>query len=69
MKIDNHKAELDDLSRNLIESGVAIWVPDTLKGRDDLIVRGQTNLLNESKNGDDLERIKTLLMIWKENVI
>jgi len=59
-EINKHKAELDDLSRNFIESGVAIWVPDALKGRDRLIVRGRANLLNDSKNGEDLERIKTL---------
>ena len=59
-EIEHHSMELDQLTCRLIESGAAVWVPDTLSGQDRLIVRGRANLLEESKSADDLERIKTL---------
>jgi heat-inducible transcriptional repressor len=45
---------------DLIESGVAIWIPDTVSGRDRLIVRGRSNLLEQSSSLKDLERIRNL---------
>jgi len=59
-EIDQYKSELDSLTRDLIESGVAIWIPDTISGRDRLIVRGRSNLLEESASVADLERIRNL---------
>jgi heat-inducible transcriptional repressor len=56
-EIKQRRQELDDLARNFIEDGTAIWVDDN-EGRDRLIVRGRSNLLDES--GVDLERIRQL---------
>ena len=56
-EIKQRRQELDDLARNFIEDGTAIWVNDD-DGRDRLIVRGRSNLLDES--GVDLERIGQL---------
>ena len=59
-EIEQHKTELDSLTCTLIESGIAVWMPDTISGRDRLIVRGRSNLLEESTSLEDLERIRTL---------
>ena len=59
-EIDQHKMELDELTCNLIESGIAMWVPDVLSGRDRLIVRGRANLIDDSTSDEDLERIRNL---------
>ena len=59
-EIDQYKSELDSLTRDLIESGVAIWIPDTVSGRDRLIVRGRSNLLEQYPSLKDLERIRNL---------
>ena len=59
-EIEQYKNELDSLTCNLIESGIAVWMPDTISGRDRLIVRGRANLLEGSTSLEDLDRIKTL---------
>src|SRR5690606_1864160 len=53
------KAELDDLTRKVIQAGLATWsgAPD---GRQSLIVRGQANLLKDVEGLEDLERIRQL---------
>jgi len=56
-EILKHRSELDILSQGLIESGVAIWA-DNQKER--LIVRGRSNLLDDSASDADLERIRQL---------
>ncbi len=59
-EIAKYQSELDILSKNLIEMGVAIWAdaPDGAPER--LIVRGRSNLLEENANEDELERIRLL---------
>ena len=59
-EIDQYRSELDSLTRDLIESGAAVWIPDTISGRDRLIVRGRSNLLEESASIEDLDRIRNL---------
>ncbi|MEE2773636.1 MAG: heat-inducible transcriptional repressor HrcA [Pseudomonadota bacterium] len=59
-EIESHKAELNSLTFELIESGSAVWIPDNISGRDRLIVRGRANLLEEDVSNDDLERIRNL---------
>ncbi len=56
-EIQQRRQELDELARNLIEDGTAIWVDDH-DGRDRLIVRGRSNLIDES--GVDIDRIRQL---------
>ncbi|QDY70332.1 heat-inducible transcriptional repressor HrcA [Qingshengfaniella alkalisoli] len=56
-EIKNRRQEIDSLSRELVESGLAVWGdPDDNPGR--LIVRGRANLLDDQ--GADLERIRGL---------
>jgi heat-inducible transcriptional repressor len=55
-----HQAELDELSGKVVEDGLAIWTGPT-DGEQTLIVRGQSNLLDNLQAADDLERIRRLL--------
>ncbi|RMH47093.1 MAG: heat-inducible transcriptional repressor HrcA [Alphaproteobacteria bacterium] len=57
-EIERHRQEIDNLSRALVESGIAIWDegPET-EAR--LIVRGRANLLDEAE-GEELDRIREL---------
>ena len=53
------KAELDDLSKKVIEAGLATW-SGSQDDRRSLIVRGQANLLKDLGAIEDLERIRQL---------
>jgi heat-inducible transcriptional repressor len=54
------RAEIDRLTAQLIEAGVASWA-DVSGGRPDtLIVRGRANLLDDAAAAGDLERIRLL---------
>ena len=54
-EIESHQAQLDELTTNLVESGVASW-----GGRETLIVSGHSNLLQDIQALEDLEQIKQL---------
>jgi heat-inducible transcriptional repressor len=58
-EIARRRAELDALSRELIETGTASWAGGPDGGRDRLIVRGRANLL-DSADAAQLERIRAL---------
>ena len=58
-EIDFRRQELDTLARDLVKSGLALW-EDTEERHERLIVKGRANLLNESSQQEDLERIKNL---------
>ena len=53
------KAELDQLSKKVIEAGLATW-SGSQDDRRSLIVRGQANLLKDLGAIEDLERIRQL---------
>ena len=53
------RKELDDIAARLVEAGLASWSGAGGSG-DQLIVRGQANLLGDLRASDDLERIRTL---------
>ncbi len=58
-QIANRKQEIDVLAREMVDSGMAVWDGDgTDSGR--LIVRGRANLLGESGQQEELDRIRTL---------
>lgn len=57
--IEAEETELDAISRNLVERGLAAWSRDP-EDRPVLIVRGQANLLDEESTAD-LERVRQLL--------
>ena len=54
-ELTNHKAQLDTLTQNVVESGLASW-----GGKETLIVRGHSNLLQDVQAVEDLEKIKHL---------
>jgi heat-inducible transcriptional repressor len=56
-ELEQHRAELDELTARLVESGVATWSP---QGGGVLIVRGQAQLLDEITALEDLERVRQL---------
>jgi heat-inducible transcriptional repressor len=53
------KAELDQLTQKVIETGLATW-SGTLGDQKSLIVRGQANLLKDIDGLENLERIRQL---------
>ena len=55
----NARQELDEIAARLVEAGLASW-SGAGESRDQLIVRGQANLLGDLRASDDLERIRTL---------
>jgi heat-inducible transcriptional repressor len=55
----NAKAELDELTQKVIEAGLATW-SGALDGKQNLIVRGQANLLKDVDGLESLERIRQL---------
>jgi len=54
-EIANHQAQLDLLTTGVVESGIASW-----GGKETLIVRGHSNLLQNVEALEDLEKIKEL---------
>ena len=59
-EIARNRAELDALSQDLIKNGTAAWALDPLGGRDRLIVRGRSNLIEEAGDAAQLDRIRGL---------
>ena len=55
----NARQELDEIASRLVEAGLASWSGGP-ESRDQLIVRGQANLLGDLRASEDLERIRTL---------
>lgn len=58
-ELQSSKAELDELTRKVVQAGLAEW-SGTLDDRKSLIVRGQANLLKDVTAQEDLERIRQL---------
>jgi heat-inducible transcriptional repressor len=57
--VQKHQRDLDVLSQQMITDGIAVWSED--QGSEArLIVRGRSNLLDDGKSQEDMERIKTL---------
>lgn len=55
------RAELDQLSSDLVERGLAMWSGDAGDGRSaQLIVRGRSNLLDGVEGAEDIERLRML---------
>ncbi|MFV0360933.1 heat-inducible transcriptional repressor HrcA [Tropicimonas sp.] len=58
-EITTRRREIDDLARQLVESGMAVWA-DAGEPTERLIVRGRSNLLEQGAGSEDLERIREL---------
>lgn len=52
--------ELDSLAKRVIEAGLAVWSEDDAGGKRSLIVRGRSNLIDDSAHAEDIERIRHL---------
>lgn len=57
-ELDGHRTELDELSRRVVEAGLATWGGSAQEGH--LIVRGQAKLLEDVTALSDLERVRAL---------
>jgi heat-inducible transcriptional repressor len=53
------RGELDAIAARLVDAGLASWA-GVSEARDQLIVRGQANLLDDVRATEDIERIRTL---------
>ncbi|MHC0052044.1 heat-inducible transcriptional repressor HrcA [Actibacterium sp. D379-3] len=58
-EIRARRQELDQLAREMVESGLAIWENEG-QPYERLIVRGRANLLEEAAEAEELDRIRTL---------
>lgn len=58
-EVVKRRQEIDSLSQALVESGLASWEGDG-NSPDRLIVRGRANLLNDTTESEDLDRIRSL---------
>ncbi|MEM0944142.1 MAG: heat-inducible transcriptional repressor HrcA [Pseudomonadota bacterium] len=59
-EVDVRRAELDALAASLVERGIAVWDENASAGAERLIVRGRANLIEETQNAADLERMRQL---------
>jgi len=55
------QAELDRLTKNVVDAGIATWAGAQADRPHTLIVRGRANLLEDLKAQEDLERIRLLI--------
>ncbi|MFC6688936.1 heat-inducible transcriptional repressor HrcA [Jhaorihella thermophila] len=58
-EIAARRQEIDQLARELVESGLVVW-EDRGEEPTRLIVRGRSNLLDDASDEEDLERIRVL---------
>lgn len=58
-EISDRRQEIDSLARELVESGLAVWI-NSGERNERLIVRGQSNLLTDGTEQQNLDRIRTL---------
>ena len=58
-EIIDRRAELDQLARSLVESGMAIWEDEGTR-IERLIVRGRSNLIDGEASDEDIDRIRSL---------
>ncbi len=61
-EIEEHRAQLDELTAKVVEAGLATWSDGAPEGGV-LIVRGQANLLEDVTALADLERIRALFEV------
>jgi heat-inducible transcriptional repressor len=61
LELREHKDDLDVLTRKVIEAGLAVWAGGDQGGS--LIVKGQSNLLQNVAENYDLEQIRELFAI------
>ncbi len=60
-ELDEHRAQLDELTSRVVESGLATWAGGDDQGS--LIIRGQAHLLDDVAAVADLEHIRSLFAV------
>ena len=60
LEMDTLRRELDEVSAKIVETGIAVWSGESDADSKTLIVRGQANLLENTKAFDELEKIRKL---------
>ena len=60
VEVESLRRELDELSARLVENGLAVWSGANDLSARNLIVKGQSNLLERPEAAADLERIRRL---------
>ena len=59
-EIAAQRVELDEMSRRLVEAGVGLWAEGNSSEDAVLVIRGQSNLLDDIQAGEELETIGQL---------
>ena len=59
------RAELDEISSRLVEAGVGLWAGGNSSEDAVLVMRGQSNLLDDIQAGEELETIGSCLTSWR----
>ena len=59
-EIAAQRAELDEMSRQLVEAGLGLWSNDSTGDDAVLVMRGQSNLLDDIQGGEALDTIRRL---------
>ncbi len=59
-EIARQRGALDELTQKVVEAGLATWAGAETGSPDSLIVRGRSNLLDDVRANEDLERIRLL---------
>ena len=59
-EIAAQRAELDEMSRQLVEAGVGLWSNDSTGDDAVLVMRGQSNLLDDIQGDEALDTIRRL---------
>ena len=60
LEMDTLRRELDEVSAKIVETGIAVWSGESDADSKTLIVKGQANLLENTKAFDELEKIRKL---------
>ncbi|MDH5188855.1 MAG: heat-inducible transcriptional repressor HrcA [Rhodospirillaceae bacterium] len=60
--LKNHRDQLDALTKQVVEEGVAVWSGANSSTAPALIVRGQSHLLEDSDAANNLESIRALFV-------
>ena len=57
-EIENHRAQIDEITQKLVEAGLAVWSGE--HGVGSLIIKGHARLLDDVNAIADLERVRSL---------
>ncbi|HTN60456.1 MAG TPA: heat-inducible transcriptional repressor HrcA [Devosia sp.] len=57
---EEQRAELDELTRKLVDDGIATLSQPSSSGQPTIIVRGRANLINDTMASEDLSRMRQL---------